>query len=541
MMRNSAPQVFAGGWKQMQHAIMTENEITFTSTPKGHHIKPDGMILFTTVGLTVESIGFGIPWIIDSIIPATLKVFNITEDTSPRGVTFSPDGTIMVIVGNTTKTLYSYILPVPFDITSIVDTPTSLFIPGVPTTVEQCVFSTIGDFIFVTNQSSVVSLPLPTPFDITSNVSFTEFTQGDVVGIAFKPEGDKMYLTQDTANEIREYDLPTLWNITTAVFTGDSLDTGSILPESITAKATGLEFFLMSISPDKFTKFHLEDEWHIETGSLFKNNEDISMVSGRAIQWAIDGSKFYILQAAGTDTIDEFSVPFPHNTTGAVLTGTFVLPAANGNNPTMMYLHPDGTRIFVMGTTVKRISQYNMSTAFDISTMSYSGIQTGLLSLSNPHGMTFGMRGKKCYVVDNTDDVMEYDLGTAYDLTTFNVTELQKLDVEANSPNPGDIVMHPDDKSFFLISVTNMTISRYVMSEAGNITTGVFADELDISAFVTANESLAIRMDNGKMLFFVNTTTGVIFTLDMSLEFNNTLITELGEELITELGEPIVA
>jgi len=520
MMRNSAPQVFAGGWKELQHGIMTENEMSFGTLPKGHFIRPDGVILFTTVGTTVESVPFSIPWIIDTPIPAFKKVFNVTEDSNPRGITFSPDGTIMVIVGRDTENLYSYVLPIPWDITSIVDVPTSLSL-SVVFDAKGCEFSRDGDFIFVADVGgSIRSFLLPIPYDITSNVTSAISPFINEVGdMIFKPEGDMMYVVVEDDNDVREYILTTPYDITTAVFTELVLNTGPDNPTSVSAKANGMEFFVISKTPDVIMKFHLEDEWHIATGSRFQGTTTVPMGFPVSITWKPDGTKFYILNAQAVDEVLEFSVPFPFNLQNATQDFSFPINPPE-TNPRGMFFHPDGSMFWIMGTGLDDIIQFNLTTPWDLSTAFNPNISINPSGLSpNPQGLFFGKRGLKAYITDSNDDIMEYDMTTPYDITTLNITPVFSLDISTNTSAPRDVVFHPNGTIMYIISDTLDTVSRYVLTTSWDISSAVFVDSLDVS-IDTGPQGLFIRNDDGKKLYMVGTAANTIYTWDMSLDFS---------------------
>lgn len=541
MIRNS-PQVFAGGWKELQHSIMTENEISFSDLPHSHFFKPDGMILFiTTTDVTprIESHPLTTPWIVDSIAATGVKVFNITEDIDPRGITFSPDGTIMVIVGSDTDTLYSYVLPIPWDIESIVDAPTSLLIPSAGF-VSECVFSRDGDFIFVTNGANVKSLPLPTNYDITSNVSFTIFSIGDVQGVAFKPEGDRMFASVDLITEIEEFNLSTPWDITTAVSTGDILDTSPNIPKSITVKPNGLEFFIVEKIVSKLVKYHLQDEWHVETGSRFSSTTTVPMGFPVSITWKPDGTRFYILNAQAVDVVLEFSVPFPFNLMDATQIFSFPVNPPE-TNPRGMFFHPDGSMFWIIGTGLDNIIQFNMTVPWDLSTAFDPSISASPAGLSpNPQGLFFGNRGLKVYITDSNDDVMEYNITTPYDLSTFISTPVFSLDISTNTLAPRDVVFHPNGTIMYIISLSLLTVSRYVLTTSWSISSAVFVDSLDVS--IDANpQGLFIRNDDGKKLYMVGASANTVYTWDMKSDFNNAINVGGGELLATDAGELLVA
>lgn len=536
-MTNNSIQVFKGGWEELQNGIITDNQSLISSSPKSEFIKPDGTAIFVTSGGIVEKYLMSIPWDVNTI-GSIVDSFTITDDSDPHGIAFKPDGTKMIIVGINTSILYEYTLVIPWEPSSIVASPVTL---SLSFTALECTFSRDGDFVFVTSDSDVHSFPLPTPYDITSNVSTTFFApvlSGDVDGLAFKPEGDKMYLIDDLTNIVIEYDLSPVYDITSAIPSGNTLVFSTIEPASIFFRSNGLETFILDFQNSEIFRFHLDESWDISTASLFTNTFPVPGVTFPvSITWKPDGTTYFILDSETNDRIKQFSVPVPYNTNGSTLIATFVVTSIEAN-PRGMFFHLDGTRLWIFGTSNKRIHQINMSTPWDLSTATDPSIFSNVVSSTNPQGFTFLNNGSTVFFTDATDNVMSIPLTTPYDVTTIG-GETFTLDIIANSEDPRDVVVKPGDKFMYIISQLFNTVARYVLSTPGDLSTATFVDSLNVSA--TAIQGLYIRLSDGKKLYALDGAgTLDIFTFDMTLEFNNTIITNFGDELITNAGEVLV-
>ena len=79
----------------------------------------------------------------------------------------------------------------------------------------------------------------------------------------------------------------------------------------------------------------------------------------------------------------------------------------------------DGTKMFIVGTDDKTVDEYNLSTGFDVSTASYvDGFSVGSQE-TVPTGLEFSADGKRMFITGNNgDDVTEYKLTTAFDVST---------------------------------------------------------------------------------------------------------------------------
>ena len=174
MTRNNSIQIYKGGWEELENAVFTDNQVD--TSPSGatntFAIKPDGTELYVLELDTLQTFPLAIPYDPDSL-GTLIRSFVVTDDATPVGITFRDDGTQMFVGGQGSKVMLSYTLPVPFDTDSIVASPASKSLSAVSGPIAGSTFSRDGDFFFVTDQTVVYSFPLPTPWDITSNVSST--------------------------------------------------------------------------------------------------------------------------------------------------------------------------------------------------------------------------------------------------------------------------------------------------------------------------------------------------------------------------------
>ena len=81
---------------------------------------------------------------------------------------------------------------------------------------------------------------------------------------------------------------------------------------------------------------------------------------------------------------------------------------------------PDGTKMYVIGSTGDTAYQYSLSTAFDLSTASYDSVSLGVGSQdTSPMAIVFNGDGTKMYVLGSANaSVYQYSLSTGFDLST---------------------------------------------------------------------------------------------------------------------------
>jgi len=207
------------------------------------------------------------------------------------------------------------------------------------------------------------------------------------------------------------------------------------------------------------------------TFTLAVNNTETTDLTGFLDQTVVahdfagDGSRVYMLarQPAGhthPDTIRIFEFPL----TGAAFDLSNVDTANSQDTllsglPTWvdgMRLSSDGTKLYLaMGTTV---NQYTLSTARDITSIVSTPAKTFTKAGSRSPGIAFNSTGTKVYFVErNTETIDQYNLGTAWDISTAVAAGSFDL---TNGGTVGTGVflggdLHPDGNAFYVADSTD--------------------------------------------------------------------------------------
>ena len=247
-------------------------------------------------------------------------------------------------------------------------------------------------------------------------------------GITFNNDGTKMYVTGTTNDKIYEYTLTSAFDISTATyrgffnFNGNSFsvkfnndgtkmftvsywDTGAAVKEFL----LGTPFDITSISGNGTTP---------ETTFNFKPHDNKPF----GLDFNNDGTKMFVTGNDGDD-INEFSLNVGFDFSEGInfvqskdLTHPMSL-ATNEDEPFGIEFNQDGTTMFVIGSKGNDVNQYSLSTAFDISTLSFVGGLHLNTQEVNPSGIAFSTSGIKMFIVgDDGDEVNEYHLKCPYNL-----------------------------------------------------------------------------------------------------------------------------
>ena len=283
--------------------------------------------------------------------------------------------------------------------------------------------------------------------------------------------------------------------------------------------------------------------WDQLIHAKLRDTSDMIMGFPVDVSWKLDGTKFMVLNASAADEILEFTALVPHSTIGATQTGQLSINPPE-SNPRGMYWHCNGTKFWFIGTGADTIFEYHLTIPWDLSTAfdpNISATPTG--TGGSLRDLVFVNKGLTILMSErNNDELLEFELTVPYDLSTFNVLAVNTVPVVTTTPNPESMVVHPNGSLLYVISETNGTVDMYRLHNRDSLSQVSFVDSLDLmDIMANTPQGLFIREHDGKLLYVVDTTNDEIFTLNMSLNENNSIITKLGTELITKAGNNLVA
>jgi hypothetical protein len=286
-------------------------------------------------------------------------------------------------------------------------------------------------------------------YDISTATYVQNFSvlsqEGNPTGIVFNNDGTKMYILGDTGNDVNEYNLSTAFDVSTAsyvqAFAVGSQETN---PQGITFNNDGTKMYISGYNGDDVNEYSLSTAFDVSTASYVQRFVVSSQESvPRDITFNNDGTKMYVIGSSGDD-VNEYSLSTAYDVSTASYVQNFSV-AAQETSPQGIIFNNDGTKMFVTGVIGDDVNEYNLSTAFDISTASYVQNFSVAAQELTPQGITFNNDGSKMFVVGSSGyDVNEYSLDNPADQTvcvneaitniTFNTTGATGIGSATNLP-----------------------------------------------------------------------------------------------------------
>jgi DNA-binding beta-propeller fold protein YncE len=201
---------------------------------------------------------------------------------------------------------------------------------------------------------------------------------------------------------------------------------------------------------------------------------------------------------------------------------SFDISGSLNNQPGGLYFSSDGFKMYVAGQTFSNgnVVEYDLSTAWDVSTSSSPALFSVNTQTSNPSGLTFKPDGTKMYVAAEVDDaVFQYDLSTAWDLSSAAYAS-KSFSVVATTGGVNGIQFKPDGTECYYTEYgVDAQVRTFSLSTPWDASTATDASTVFDFGAVTDPMDLFFR-DNGSRMFIPFLTSGRIKQYDLGTNWD---------------------
>ncbi len=259
-------------------------------------------------------------------------------------------------------------------------------------------------------------------------------------GLTFNNDGTKMYTLRSggTTDAVIEHILTTAYDISTA-----------------------------TVNNTKVVHVSGGNNSHVPTQVVFNN----------------DGTKMFIVNHAGRKTVDYWSLSTAFDVSTATFDGAYSLVGKEQRANSIAF-NNDGTRMFIAGVgnnSQVRVHEFSLDTAFDLSSGVTQLNTEDLISFHNHiDGVTFNYDGTKMYTINGTEDLMsQFKLTTPYDVSTLSLEGT--YDVSSLTNNSREVVFSNDGSKMFILDDLDNKIHEFNLSCNWSIIDGACDDPITTS------------------------------------------------------------
>ncbi|MDC0406983.1 autotransporter outer membrane beta-barrel domain-containing protein, partial [Candidatus Pelagibacter sp.] len=168
----------------------------------------------------------------------------------------------------------------------------------------------------------------------------------------------------------------------------------------------------------------------------------------------------------------------------------------------------DGTKMYVTGNQTEVIQQFTLSTPWDVKTATKDSTQSSALTSkeSNPRSIQFHSSGTIFYIGGNgSDSIHKYTLTTPWDVSTLEFSQSYSFSDQVSSSGNSIMAGFIFSANFTKLYITQDTDSRqsqtgtntifeYSVACAGTITCADASANADVKAIIEANVELSKRI-----------------------------------------------
>ena len=528
-------------------------------SPVGLFFKPDGtkMYVLGSAGDKVYEYDLSLAWVITSA--SYLQSFSVaSQDPTPSGLSFKPDGTKMYVTGGFGQDVNEYDLSTAWDVTSA-SYLQNFSVVLQDTQPKNTFFNPDGTTMYVVGLSGrdVNEYNLSTAWDVTTASYSQNFVvqaqETSPLGIFFRPDGGRMYIVGSSSDRVHEYDLSLAWDISTATTgkTAPSALTGGVGSATATGDAvtpaTGLEA-TSGVGSVTVTGTAVVSPTGVSStgavGSVTVSADAVVAVTGVSSTGGVGSptvtgdavvptTGLVATGAVGSVTVSADAVVAVTgvSSTGAVgsvtVTGTatvslspYVSVAAQETAPQAVFFKPDGLRMYVSGLSGRDITDYALGTPWVVSTATAANSFSVQSQDISPVGLFFKPDGTKMYVLGSAGDkVYEYDLSLAWVITSASY--LQSVSVATQDAVPSGLFFKPDGTKMYVTGALGDEVNEYDLSTAWDVPTASYLQTYSVSLQDSNPQNNFFKPDGTKM-YVVGQTGRDINEYDLSTAWDVT-------------------
>lgn len=224
------------------------------------------------------------------------------------------------------------------------------------------------------------------------------------------------------------------------------------------------------------------------------------------------------LNAFSTDESGEI---FEHTLTEAfdistiTYTGNSVVPSETANAEIKIFVSNDGLRLYASRQNNGTIYQYDLGTAWDLTTLSYTGNSLFTTNADDNRGIHLSADGIYLFVAmtSTTNDIRRYTLGTPWDLSTAGSSTSF---VPSGHTHFEDVHVSPDGYTLISFSSDSAIIVEVELNEPWGFNGHNITNSTDFVATVGSDDALTVAVSpDGRFIYMGGEENSYTFDFDL--------------------------
>ena len=367
-------------------------------------------------------------------------------------------------------------------------------------------------------------------------------------GLFFKPDGTKMYVLGASGDDVNEYDLSAAWDISTASYSQNfSISGQETSPTDIAFNDDGSKMYIIGSSGDAVYEYDLSTAWDVSSASYVQNFSVAAQeASPTGLFFKPDGTKMYVTGTSGDD-INEYGLSSAWDVSTASYVQNFSV-SAQESNPEAIFFSPIGIKMYVLGKTGDAVYEYDLSTSWDVSTASYVRNFSISSQETTPSGLSFKDDGSKMYVIGQVADTI-YQYSTAAtppaewtdpDLANASYDSVS-FDFGSQDTTVVGFFFKPDGSKMWLVGRSNDNVYQYSLSTAWDVSTASY-DSVSLSVSSQDTDPIDVYFnDDGSKMYIMGYSSDSVhqYSLSSSWDLSTASYDSVSFSVASQSGLPL--
>lgn len=249
------------------------------------------------------------------------------------------------------------------------------------------------------------------------------------------------------------------------------------------------------------------------------------------------GSDYYVQEDG---TIAAGSTSIAYDISALTYTQSFSV-ASQDTDPTGLAFNTDGTKMFVVGNSANAIHEYALSTGFDISTASFTQSFSVASQSTAPSGIAFKPDGTIMFVAEAYNStILQYALSSAFDVSSASYTH--NFNVASQEADVRGVAFNSDGTVMLITGIGGDDVNEYALSSAYDVSSASFTDLFSIASQETNPQDLLFNSDGTTMWIVGDDNDALIqYTLTSGFDVSTASYTSTGSSLASQDTSPMGA
>jgi sugar lactone lactonase YvrE len=249
--------------------------------------------------------------------------------------------------------------------------------------------------------------------------------------------------------------------VESAYYTNKSLDISArdTAPNGLFFSPDGTKLFVAGDTGNNIIAYALSIAWDISTATFVNESGTSAETNTRGLFFSSDGTKLYVTGTLN-DSVYQYNLTTAWTLPATLPTPTTFSLSGQDSAPNGIAFNDNGTKMYIVGDTNNSVYEYNLSSAWDITSAVYGTSFSVATQTTVPTDISFSSDGKHMLIIDSgSDAVFQYNLSTAYSIATASYSNTFELTVAESLPS--GVYLQPGNNYLYTVGTGQDTVYQY--------------------------------------------------------------------------------